>query len=50
MRALGVALLVIQEVLRHAKLTTTERYSHGALEEQRAAADKLDELLGGYMV
>ncbi len=38
---------VIQEVLRHAELATTELYSHCDLEEQLAAADKMDELLAG---
>jgi integrase len=46
MRAEGVPLHVIQSVLRHAHITTTELYSHKTLGEQRVAVDAMQRALG----
>ena len=41
----GVDLKTVQATLRHANLTTTERYLHALREVPRGAADAMDELL-----
>jgi len=48
--ALGVAPAVAAQVLRHSRVTTTLNvYTHVLSEDQRAAAQKLDELLAGVL-
>lgn len=49
--ALGVPPAVAAQVLRHSRTTTTLNvYTHVLTEDQRMAADKLDELLAGVFV
>jgi integrase len=47
MRAEGVPLEIVQSVLRHAHMSTTERYAHAdVLREQRRAVDAMQRALG----
>jgi integrase len=49
LRAMGVPLEVIKDVLRQSQLSTTLLYAQGDLSERVAVADKLDDLLAGHL-
>ncbi|MEU7832435.1 MULTISPECIES: tyrosine-type recombinase/integrase [unclassified Nonomuraea] len=43
----GVHIRVVQEILGHTRVTTTERYTHVATMQMRDASDRMDEALWG---
>ncbi|MBT2226073.1 tyrosine-type recombinase/integrase [Nonomuraea sp. NEAU-A123] len=43
----GVHIRVVQEILGHTRVTTTERYTHVATTQMRDASDRMDEALWG---
>ena len=43
----GVHIRVVQEVLGHTRVTTTERYTHVATLQMRDASDRMSEALWG---
>jgi site-specific recombinase XerD len=45
--AQGVHIRVVQEILGHTRVTTTERYTHVASMQMRDAGDRMDEALWG---
>jgi site-specific recombinase XerD len=46
MLGLGVDLYTISKILGHANVQTTQRYAHLQVDAQRAALDKLSQLVG----
>jgi len=45
--AQGVHIRVVQEVLGHTRVTTTERYTHVATLQMKDASERMDEALWG---
>jgi site-specific recombinase XerD len=43
----GVRIRVVQEILGHTRVTTTERYTHVATLQMRDASDRMDAALWG---
>ncbi|MEV0151225.1 tyrosine-type recombinase/integrase [Nonomuraea sp. NPDC050733] len=43
----GVHIRVVQEILGHTRVTTTERYTHVATLQMRDASDRMDSALWG---
>jgi site-specific recombinase XerD len=43
----GVHISVVQEILGHTRVTTTERYTHVATLQMRDASDRMDSALWG---
>ena len=43
----GVHIRVVQEVLGHTRVTTTERYTHVATLQMKDASDRMDQALWG---
>ena len=43
----GVHIRVVQEVLGHTRVTTTERYTHVATLQMKDASERIGEALGG---
>ena len=43
----GVHIRVVQEVLGHTRVTTTERYTHVATLQRKDASERMDQALGG---
>jgi integrase len=44
----GVHIRVVQEVLGHTRVTTTERYTHVATLQMRDASERMSEALWGW--